>query len=370
MKIMHFIGRLSTGGAETLVKEYALKLKNRKYNVVVLCLSHYNDSPYEKLLSDNGIKVIYACDHIRFSSRKNIFFKFFNNIQRYFFVKKIIHEENPNILHVHLELNRYVKFARPSSDVKLFYTVHSLPSVIWPNKFNKEFRATKWLVNKNNMRFICLHNGMKNEVNKMFDVDNSIVINNGIDFDRFEKRFDKRSIKNSLGIDNSYFVIGHIGRFSKVKNHEFLVNLFNQVYKNNNNAFLLMVGDGIEKESIVNKLHELKLKDRFMILSNRSDIPELLSVMDVFVFPSIYEGLGIALIEAQKMKLPCFISDTIPSHSIISNLVTKLSLNSDLEVWTDKIINYKKPKKIEINDEDWNMDMIIEKLEKIYLGKL
>ena len=102
-----------------------------------------------------------------------------------------------------------------------------------------------------------------------------------------------------------------------------------------------------------------------MILSNRSDIPDLLNAMDIFVFPSLHEGLGISLIEAQKMKLPCFVSEIIPQAAIISNLVTKLPLN-DSQKWVDTILNFKGIKNVELNDSDWNIEEIIKKLEKIY----
>ena len=106
-----------------------------------------------------------------------------------------------------------------------------------------------------------------------------------------------------------------------------------------------------------------------MILANRTDIPDLLNAMDIFVFPSISEGLGISLIEAQIMKLPCFISSNIPEHAIISNLVTIISLSESASYWAKKILSYKIPEKVKINSEDWDMKKSIKKLESLYLSK-
>ena len=132
---------------------------------------------------------------------------------------------------------------------------------------------------------------------------------------------------------------------------------------------MLLIGDGPEKEKIEAKLKKFNLDNHYMILSNRNDIPDLLNAMDVFVFPSLYEGLGISLIEAQKMKLPCFVSEMIPEAAIISNLVTKLPLDNDYKKWGDRILGAKKPDKIILNDEAWDIKKVISKLEKIYSEK-
>lgn len=373
MKVLHIIHGLNTGGAETLVKDYVLNLDKKLFEPVVLCYDHYKDSPYEELLSKNNIKVIYVCDYMKFYGKKNIIAKFINHIQRYLLIKKYIRIENPDILHTHLPINKYIKFSKPQKKVKIFHTVHSEPKVLWNLKnkrLKKDFNAAKWLVKKNNMRFIVLHDKMKQEVNEMFNVNNSIILNNGIDFSRFNNPVSKKDMRKKLNIVETSFVVGHVGRFSKVKNHDFLIDVFYEIYKIKNNSFLLMIGSGEEEEKIVNKLHDLKLDNHYMILSNRNDIPNLLNVMDVFIFPSMYEGLGISLIEAQKMNLPCFKSDNVPNFAVISNLVTSLSLELSAKKWSDAVLYYKIPNTIILNDEQWNMKKVIKKLEKIYLNKI
>ena len=109
---------------------------------------------------------------------------------------------------------------------------------------------------------------------------------------------------------------------------------------------------------------------KYLILSNRSDIPDLLNAMDVFVFPSLYEGLPLSLIEAQIARKPCFVSDTINEYVDISNLITRLSLKQSAEEWAEAIVNYKKPKKIIVNDDDWDIKKVTKQLEQIYLDAL
>ncbi len=367
MKVMHIIHGLSVGGAETLVKEYALNLDKNLFEVVILCFEHFYDSPYEKILADNKIKVIYVCDDMKFYNKKQFLYKAISFVQRYMLIKKYINKEKPDIIHTHLSINKYIKFASPKKGTRIFHTMHGEPRR-YQLQNPKDFEVAKWLVNKYNMRFICLHDKMRKEVNEIFNVNNSVVINNGIDLKKYEMAISKKEIRKKINIPEDAYVIGHLGRFDKVKNHELLVDIFNEIHKKNDKAFLLMIGIG-STEHIEDKLNLYGLKDKYMILANRTDIPDLLNAMDIFVFPSISEGLGISLIEAQIMKLPCFISSNIPEHAIISNLVTIISLSESASYWAKKILSYKIPEKVKINSEDWDMKKSIKKLESLYLSK-
>lgn len=367
-KVMHIIHGLSTGGAETLVKDYALKIDKTLFDIEIVCLNFLN-SPYEKLLEDNGIKVTYLLNENY--SYTTLASKIISKIKICYKLKKVIHKKQPDIIHTHLPINSLIKFAKPHKGTKIYHTVHTEPDVLWKkNKFHSkiDFYAAKWLVKKYGMQFIVLHNEMREKVNRIFKVSNSIILNNGIDFIRFNNAKAKSEVRKEFNIPNDYFVVGHVGRFGSTKNHHFLVDVFNQIHNKNRNSFLLLIGSGKEKEEIEKRLKELKLDNNYLILSNRLDIPDLLNAMDVFVFPSKHEGLGISLIEAQEMRLPCFISDRIPKSAIISNLVTVLSLEDNLSKWTNAILNYEYPKEIKLDDSDWNIQEIVYKLQDIYLG--
>ncbi len=366
IKVMHVIHGLNMGGAETLVKEYALKLDKSKFDLQILCFNHFNDSPYEEQLKNSNIKVLYVEDYQKYYNKRGLTYKIFNHYQRYFLIKKMIHKYNPDVLHTHLTINKFIKFASPKKGTKIFHTVHSEPKRYWPNKKNKDYKAAKFLVKKYGMRFICLHDKMRMEINQIFNVNNSLILNNGIDLKRFKNVVNKEKMRESLNIANNSLVIGNVGRFSKVKNHDFIIEVFNEIYKQNKNSFLLLIGSGEEKENIISKINMYKLNNNCLLLENRTDVPDLLNAMDIFLFPSICEGLGIAVIEAQNASLPCFISNGVPSSAIISNLVTKIDLNDSYEFWANQILNYEKPQQIIINNEDWDIDKIVKKLESIY----
>jgi glycosyltransferase involved in cell wall biosynthesis len=154
------------------------------------------------------------------------------------------------------------------------------------------------------------------------------ILKNGIEPDNF--RFSsvlRNEVREEFNLNHSAFVIGHIGRFNLQKNHTFLLDIFSEVAKVNSNAFLLLVGDGILRKEMQNKVKKLKLEKRVIFAGVRSDIPRLLQGIDLFLFPSLHEGLPVTLIEAQGAAVPCIISDVISKEVDMGmNLVEYLPL--------------------------------------------
>ena len=366
---MLFIHGLNTGGAETLVKNYALNFNRKKFDVVLLCLAHEKDSPYEEELKNNGVRMIVVQDSLPFKNSASFCKKVVNYLYSFVVVKRIIRSENPDILHTHLPINSFVKYAKPSRGTAIIHTVHSEPTRLWPKnnrKRQKDYRAAEWLVKYYGMRFIVLHEDMKAVVNRMFGVDNTVVLNNGVDVEKIRNPRSATAMRRELGIPKDAFVMGHIGRLLKVKNQSLLVDILASIGTQRKDSFLLMVGDGPDRNALISKLQEKGLEDRYLILSNRNDVSDLLNVMDVFVFPSLYEGIPLSLIEAQIAKKPCFISDRINPQATISNLVTRLPLEAGAENWAKAIVDYKKPERTVVNDTDWNIVNITKELEQLY----
>jgi glycosyltransferase involved in cell wall biosynthesis len=196
------------------------------------------------------------------------------------------------------------------------------------------------------------------------------VINNAVDAGKFSYNEDKREqYRKELGLEER-FVLGHIGRFDEQKNHEFLADIFNETYKKDKSAFLLMVGVGNLKPKIQEKLKQYGLENQYMILENRSDIPGLMQAMDVFVFPSLFEGLPLVLVEAQAAGLTCVIADTISKTVQATDLVVWCSLEEAPEEWAIKILNQKNANRRntlnEIIEAGYEIKHEISKLEKIY----
>lgn len=368
-KVLQFIHGLPMGGAETLVKEYCLKLDKEKYDVSVLCFYQYH-TPYETLLEEAGIKVTYINDisdhtkegHFRKLDKLRLY------LRRIFYVKAYVKKEAPDIIHTHLNNNTYVWLAKPKKGTRIFHSVHSEPKELWDQSFDSRIDqyAAKKLIKTYGMRFITLHEEMKDEINTMFGVQDSEVLNNGIDFSWFECALPKKQVREREHIPQDAFVIGHTGRFNENKNQDFLVDIFNEIHQKNPKAYLLMIGKGDTLPEIEAQLQRLGLEKNCQILSYRTDVPNLLSAMDCFVFPSKYEGLGIALIEAQKMKLPCVVSSTIPGAAEISNLVKRMDLTLSAKEWAAEIEKFS-VQTVEYHGlEEWDMNRVIKKLETIY----
>ena len=164
------------------------------------------------------------------------------------------------------------------------------------------------------------------------------IINNAIDVAAYTyDRAKRQKVRQQLGLENE-FTIGHVGRFNQPKNHPFLLDIFAALLKKEPNAVLLLVGGGEGMPKIQAKAEALGIAEHVRFLGIRSDVADLMQAMDVFVFPSLYEGLGIVLIEAQAAGLPCVVSDTIPREAYLTDLITAEKLSSSVEKWAEKIL--------------------------------
>ena len=166
----------------------------------------------------------------------------------------------------------------------------------------------------------------------------AIILNNGIDIEAFKYDEQNRNKYREEFIFKDRPVLGHVGRFSAQKNHKFLLEIFAEIKKRKNDAVLLIVGGGELETEIKQKAKELNIYDDVVFTGVRSDVSKILSVMDVFIFPSFYEGMPNTVIEAQAVGLPCVISDTITKEADITGLVKYLPLSLSAEKWADEVI--------------------------------
>lgn len=172
----------------------------------------------------------------------------------------------------------------------------------------------------------------------MFGTSNVRILPNAIDVNLYTFSPSVREqMRKELGVENR-LVIGHVGRFSQPKNHPFLLDIFAALLKKEPDAVLLLVGGGEGMPKIQAKVQELGIAEHVRFLGVRSDVADLMQAMDVFVFPSLYEGLGIALVEAQAAGLPCVVSDTIPHEAYLTDLVDSEKLSAPEEKWAEKIL--------------------------------
>lgn len=202
-----------------------------------------------------------------------------------------------------------------------------------------------------------------------------IMIPNAIEIDRFMYDEEIRAqYRKELGLEDK-FVIGHVGRFNAQKNHSFLLDVYYDVLKFKSDAVLLLVGTGDLQSKILAKAENLNISDKVIFTGQRRDANNLMQAMDVFVFPSLYEGLGMVLIEAQVSGLRVVTSDKVPYRETkVTDCISYLPLNQKA-AWVEEICRpamemKRQDRSREIAESSYDIAVAAEKLKKIYLSKL
>lgn len=177
--------------------------------------------------------------------------------------------------------------------------------------------------------------------NWLFGKENFIVLDNGINVEDYCYDEDiRKSIRNSLSFKEKNKVIGHVGHFTLQKNQNYLIELFRELYERDSSYRLILIGDGVLREELEEKVDKLGISSGIIFLGKREDIPALMSAMDILVMPSIYEGLPLTLIEAQSADLDCFISNKISQEVDVTNTINFFELSSDYSELVIKIENH------------------------------
>ena len=196
-------------------------------------------------------------------------------------------------------------------------------------------------------------------------------INNRIDAAKF--RFSssvREKVRDQLGLKSTTIVLGNTGRMVPGKNQLFIVDILNEYLKLNKDAALIIVGDGPQKEAVAQKAAALGIRDKVILPGSQSNIHEWLQAMDIFIFPSLYEGLPVSLVEAQAAGLKCLVSDTVPQQSFITDLCHIHSLNQSAKEWAQSICGevpyHRKDMRNEIFDKGFDVNGLREYYLSLY----
>lgn len=326
IRIAQIMGKMNSGGVESFVMNY---YRNIDRNEIQFDFIVDEDSllPQKEEIEKLGGKIIKVP-------------KYEKIIKYIFILTKILKKNNYKIVHSHLNsLSVFPLFCAYVAGVPV-RIAHShstsnknekikniIKEILKP--FSKLFatdfcactqHAAKWLFGKKALKQRKIE-----------------IIPNAIDINKF--KFDinvRNSLRNKLGIKNK-FVIGHVGRFMKQKNHEFLIDIFSKIHKEKEDTILLLIGDGPLEEKIINKVKKLKLEESVLFIGTTDKVEDYMCAIDLFVFPSLYEGFGMVTIEAQCSGLPCIVSSELPDDVNVSNLIKFLPLNKK-KLWIKEII--------------------------------
>lgn len=329
IRVLNLFTIMDRGGAETMVMNYYRKLDKSRVQFDFM-VHRPERGAYDDEIESLGGK-IYRMPAIRPWTAKQ-----YRKVVRKFY------EDHPEykIIHSHMSELGYYDFLeaekvgipvrichahnRPygidiKSPVRWYYKTLMIPHI--SHMFMCGEESGEWLFGKKNKsRFIQL--------------------NNAIDAKNYSYNEVKRAeVRKSLGLTEE-LVVGHVGRFNPQKNHPFIIDVFNEVHKKEPDSVLLLVGDDSGKvaEDIHKKVDEVNLAGAVRFLGVRTDVADLMQAMDVFLFPSLFEGFGIAALEAQAAGLPAVVSKRIPPECMITDCISSLELDFSAEIWANRLI--------------------------------
>lgn len=207
------------------------------------------------------------------------------------------------------------------------------------------------------------------------DKNEVIYIRNGIEIERFIYNAEvRRSVREKLGLHDDTFVIGNVGRMTRQKNQIFLVDILFEVKREYENAKLLICGDGDLRDEILKRAKALKVEDDLILPGQCKNIHEMLQAMDVYVMPSLYEGLTVAAVEAQCAGLPTIISDMMSGETMLVEQCSSLSLKASAKQWAEKVLEYKSIERkntgTEIRITGYDIKKTAVYLQKFYMNKI
>ncbi len=362
MRIAQIIGKWVGGGVEAVVMNYYRHINREKIQFDFICDDDSTNIPYEEIEKLGGRVILIPPYQKVFKYQKELI--------------RILKENKYKIVHSHINtlsvfpLRAAKKAGIPmriahshSTTNKAEWKKDLMKQVLRP--FSKMY-ATKY--------FCCSElAGRWLFGDKEYDNKNVFLLNNAIDLSKYT--YNEKTRKNKrkeLGIKEEQIVIGHIGRYVAQKNHTFLIDIFNEIHKINEKAVLLLAGQGPLMEEAEEKVKELGLSDSVHFLGQRNDANELYQAFDVFLLPSLYEGLPVVGVEAQAAGLLCILSDDMTKETKVLETTKFLSLSSSAEEWAKILLDsYKNFKRTDTTEEitrnNFNIEKEASNLEKKYI---
>ena len=362
VKVLQYSGAMNRGGAETILMNIFRNIDREKFEFHFVTHSK-ETSDYDQEIIALGGKVIYLNkpNYKDLKTFKKEFKQMINDYGPYDAIHSHVQLFNGLILHEAKKNNikRRISHAHLNGD-------YSKSSIIR----NIYVHYSKYLIRKNSTEFIACS---KDAGKYLYNNADFITMNNAIDVNLFNYDNKSKLLHEEYNLDFDNKIITHIGTFKSAKNHEYIIEVFNELIKRDNKWRLFLVGDGELKDKIVNKTRLYNLGDYVYFLGKREDIPHILQSTDVFIMPSILEGLPVVLVEAQAAGVPCIISNNIPTSCDLGlGLVKVLDLKDNLGYWCNEILKQNgnkidfKTRKIAIKNSGYDLKKNIDLLENLY----
>ena len=359
IRVLHVVTYMGRGGLETMLMNYYRHIDRSKVQFDFLVHREF-EADYDEEIKSLGGRIYHVSRLVPWSRRyKAELRRFFRTHPEY----KIVHVHQDCLSSVALQCAKEC----------------GIPVRIAHSHNSNQDKNIKYLFKRYYMRkipetatelFAC----GKAAGDWMFGGKKYRLLPNAIAAEKYIYEEEKaKKIKKELDLEKN-IVIGHIGRFNPQKNHKFLIDIFEKCFEKNQKVRLMLIGDGEGRKEIENKVKERGLQDNVIFMGVRRDVPELLQAMDVFVFPSLYEGLPVTMIEEQAAGVPAVISDQVSEECIITKDLVKVEgLEETPEQWAGEILKQvkisKRDRSEEIKKAKYDVETTAKWLEEYYLKK-
>ena len=255
--------------------------------------------------------------------------------------------------------NSYDVFWFNKTSLSSIYTIksakkHGVKMVVVHSHQSKNMGSILTLImHKTNMHRVCRYADVKAACSQMAaewffgrKTEDVVIFSNAVDASLFEPNAEKQlAMKKELGLEGK-FVIGNVARFCPEKNHKLLIEIFEQVLKQEPNARLVLCGTGDLMEPTRQQVKEKHMEEQVLFLGARKDMPRVYQAIDLFLMPSLFEGLPFTLVEAQASGIPCVVSDTVSREAALTDIIHYVPLDAELKIWADQILSYRGYQKI------------------------
>lgn len=361
IKVLYFVDRLRHGGIQQLIVEILKNMDKEKVQIDLLVYDDGQTYPLEEVVKNLGIQLFKInawiwtpFDYFKQSKALNQFFK-----EHHDYKAVHMHSSSKNFMVLKMAKKYGISARIAHAHSTKFASTNKLKTIIG-NVFKRPLKkyATHY--------FAC----SKLAGEWLFGKADVKIIHNAVDYDKFKFNPERRQeLRKKLGITEN-LVIGNVGRFTTPKNHGFLIDVFEAIHKKNDKAVLMLVGIGAKEQEIREKVQRLGLQDCVKFMGFCTNTNELMWCMDVFLMPSLYEGLPVVGVEAQCTGLPCFMSkDVITDEVKIAENVTFIELEKSAKEWAEIILNSdlnRRDTYEELKNAGYLIEQTVDELERFY----
>ncbi len=367
IKVAEFVGSMNCGGTETMLMNIFRNIDREKYEI------HFIETVSEKCWYDDEI-IKLGGKIIKLSTKKSNMLAYIRSLIKLFRTNKY------DVVHSHTYLHSgIIMYAAKKAGVKIRIShSHSNMDTI---KHSIIYKIKKMIMQKLILRYsnkfvACSKEAGTSLFGKSFEK-NGIILHNPIEINKIDNinENEVEDIKNKYSIisNKDQIVLGHVGRFIQIKNHKFLIEIGRILHNKNINFKLFLLGDGENFENIEKLIKEYNLENYIFMTGNVKNVYDYMSLMDVFLMPSLYEGLPLTAVEAQASGVNCILSTNISRETDIGLGIVKFLSLDNIDNWIEQILILSKKERLDkqtiknkIINSKFDTESVIKELEKLY----